>query len=170
MITMMPVPKDSDFQRLPIEPEDGFPQAFVLSFDGKLYRFTLSVSFLTLEPFKIWRAGGSLSPQTVAQQAQSVPLGIPGVRSSLPGQRRDEPERTIYILPQEELYLVIKVERDDLPEAERVQGITRPVLDIPVRVGDLVFLFRKIHIARGNLLGPGDFGSEIVAGVATYNG
>src|SRR5215213_9821890 len=111
---MMPVPKDSDFQRLPIEPEDGFPQAFVLSFDGKLYQLTFSVSFLRLEPFKMGKAGGSLSPQSVTQRAQMVPLGTPGVRASLPGQRQDEPERTIYVLPQEELYVVMKVERDDL--------------------------------------------------------
>jgi hypothetical protein len=165
---MLAIPQDSDFQRLPIQAEDGFPQVFALSFDGKLYRITLSVSFLTLEPFKIWEAGGGAVQEV--QRAQSPAPSTSGVRSSLAEDRQGAPERTIYVLPQEELYLVVKVERDDLPAVDRVQGITRPVLDIPARVGDLVFLFKKIHIARGNLLGPGNFDSEIVAGVATYGG
>jgi hypothetical protein len=162
--------KDSNFQQLPIQPEDGFPQAFLLSFDGRLYRFTFSVSFLTLEPFKVWEAGGGPTAERMLRRSLSLPLSTAGARARLPWELQGEPERMIYVLPQESLYLVMQVEREDLPEGERVQGITRPVLGIPIRVGDLVFLFKKIHIARGNLLGSGNYGSEILAGVKTYGG
>ena len=170
-MTMMiiTVPNASDFQQLPIQPEDGFPQAFQLSFDGKLYRFTFSVSFLTLEPFKVWEAGNSSSTGMSPRRSLSVPLSTTGPRAQLPWDFQSELERTIYVLPQENLYLVMKLERDDLPEEQRLQGITRPVLDIPIRLGDLVFLFKKMYIARGNLLSPGNFGSEILAGVMTYD-
>jgi hypothetical protein len=161
---------ESDFQQLPIQPEDGFPQAFLLSFESKLYRLTFSISFLTLEPFKVWEAGGGPTAERVLRRSLSLPVSISGARVQLPWDLQGEPERMIYVLPQENLYLVMKVEREDLPENERLMGITRPMLDIPVRVGDLVFWFKKIHIARGNLLGAGDFGSEIVAGVMTYGG
>ncbi len=157
-------------QRLPIQPEDGFPQVFLLSFDGKLYRFTFSISFLTLEPFKVWEAGGGPTAEKMLRRSPSLPLSTSGARAQLPWELQGEPERMIYVLPQEQLYLVMRVEREDLPEDGRLQGITRPVLDVPVRVGDLVFLFKKMHIARGNLLGPGNFGSEIVAGVMAYGG
>jgi hypothetical protein len=170
MSAMTTIPNESDFQRLPIQPEDGFPQAFLLSFEGKLYRFTFSVSFLTLEPFKIWEAGGGPTAERMLRRSLSLPLSSSGARVQLPWELHGEPERMIYVLPQENLYLVMKLEREDLPEGERMLGITRPVLGIPVRVGDLVFLFKKIHIARGNLLGPGNFGSEVMAGVAAYGG
>lgn len=161
---------NSNFQQLPIQPEDGFPQAFLLSFENKLYRFTFSVSFLTLAPFKVWEAGGGQTAEKMLRRSLSLPLNTAGARAHLPWELQGEPERMIYVLPQEELYLVMKVEREDLPAEQRMQGLTRPVLGIPIRVGDLVFLFKKIHIARGNLLGPGSFGSEIAAGVATYGG
>jgi hypothetical protein len=167
---MMLLPQDSDFQRLPIQPEEGFPQAFVLSFAGKLYRLTLRVSCLTLEPFKVWEAGSAPTAERLVRRALSLPVSTSGTRAQLPWEIQREPERMMYVLPQEHLYLVLQVERDDVPEGQRVQGVTRPALDIPVRVGDLVFLFRKIHIARGNLLGPGNYGSDILAGVATYGG
>lgn len=159
---------DSEFQRLPVEPDNGFPQQFLLSFDGKVYRLTFSVSFLTLEPFKVWAALGSSSPERVRRQLLTVPLGVARPRAQLPVPFEGEPERMIYALPQDELFLVLKLARDDLPEHRRTLGITRPVLDIPIRLADLVFLFRRIHIARGNLIGPGSFGSEVLAGVAVY--
>jgi hypothetical protein len=169
-MAMATMPRDSDFQRLPIQPEDGFPQAFVLGFADRLYRFTLSVSFLTLEPFKVWEIGGSAAADRTIRRSLSLPLSTSGARAPLPWEVQGEPERLIYTLPQEQLYLVMRVEREDLPEPERLLGVTRPVLGIPVRLGELVFLFKRILVARGNLLGPGNFGSEIVAGVATYGG
>jgi hypothetical protein len=169
-MTMITLPNEGDFQRLPIQPEDGFPQVFLLSFDGKLYRFTFSVSFLTFEPFKLWEGGNGSSTEMVTRRSLSLPLSNTGARAQLPWDFESELEHMVYVLPQENLYLVMKIERDDLPAEQRLQGITRPVLGIPFRVGDLVFLFKKIYISRGNLLGPGNYSSEIVAGVMTYGG
>lgn len=168
MNSMHSIPQESSYLRLPIEPNDGFPQAFSLSLEDTLYLLTFSVSFLTLEPFKVWEAARHLHPEKMLQRSLSLPLRASGARIRLPWTLQGEPERMIYTLPQENLYLIVKAERQDLPDAERVLGITRPVLGIPVRVGNLEFLFKQIHIARGNLLGPGDYGSKIVAGVKTY--
>lgn len=157
------------FQQLPIQPDDGFPQAFILDFAEKLYRLTLRIGFLTLEPFKVWKVG-SPNPEQRLRRALNLPLNRAGLSAEMPWQFKDTPERMIYALPQAKLYLVLEVARDDLPEDQRPQGMTRAVLDTPLRVGDLIFLFKKIHIARGNLLGTGSYGSEIVAGVKAYDG
>ncbi len=166
----MDLPSENSFFRLPLDPADGFPQSFLLDFNGKLYRFTFRVSFLTLEPFKIWEAGGQLNAQKLASRSLSLPLNTAGARVPLPWETQGEAERLIYVLPQESLYLVMQLEREDQPQDQRLLGITRPVLGVPLRLGDLVFLFKKIHIARGNLLGAGNFGSEIIAGVKVYGG
>ena len=151
--------------RLPIRPEDGFPQAFELAFDGKVYLLTTRISFLTMEPFRLWEIEHISSKP---RPAYSVPLKPGGQRVTLPWALQGEAERMLYALPQDKLYLTLQVERADLPEPERVVHITRPMLYTPFRLGDLAFLFDQIHIARGNLLGPGSFGSRIEAGVMAY--
>jgi hypothetical protein len=166
----MNFPEEKAFFQLPVVPDDGFPQAFQMNFAGKLYRLTLRTSFLTIEPFKVWEAGSHLSGERWVRRSLDLPLNTTGARVPLPWEVQGEPERLIYLLPQEELYLTLQLERDDLPVGQRVQGITRPVLGIPFRLGDLHFLFKRIYIARGNLLGPGNFGSEILAGVKVYDG
>jgi hypothetical protein len=167
-MAIITVPNQSDFQRLPVRPEDGFPQAFLLGFNGKLYRFTFSVSFLTFEPFNAGEDRSSTA--MLPRRSLSVPLSTGGARAQLPWDFQGDAEHKIYVLPQENLYLVMKLERDDLPIETRLQGITRPVIGIPFRLGDLVFLFNKIYISRANLLGPGNYSSDIVAGVMTYGG
>jgi hypothetical protein len=163
-------PPASAFFRLPIAPENGFPQAFTLDFNGKLYTLTLRVSFLTLEPFKVWEAGSHLSAERLVRRSLDLPLNTAGARVPLPWEVQGEPERQRYVLPQEELYLTVTLDRQNLPAELRRLEITRPVIGIPFRLGDLQFLFQKIIIARGNLLGPGEFGSEVVAGVKVYDG
>ncbi len=161
-------PQESDFFRLPVAPEEGFPQAFLLSFNNKLYRFTFQISFLTLEPFKIWETGSSISADRLVRRSLSLPLNTSGARVPLPWELQGDAERMLYYLPQEQLYLVMRIEREDLPAGRRKPLITRPVLGNPFRLGDLQFLFKKIQVARGNVLGPGNFGSEIIAGVKVY--
>lgn len=163
-------PPASAFFRLPIVAENGFPQAFTLDFSGKLYALTLRVSFLTMEPFKVWEAGSHLSAERLVRRSINLPLGTAGARVPLPWEVQGEPERQRYTLPQEELYLTLALERPDLPEGLRRPEITRPMIGLSFRLGDLQFLFLKIYIARGNLLGAGEFGSEVVAGVKVYDG
>lgn len=159
---------DGGFAGLPVQPEDGFPQAFQLSMDGVLYTLTFSVSFLSLDPFLPAGAAVASSPPLTAERSLTVPLGGSEPRVPLPWPLQDPGDGTRYALPQEGLYLVLRVERPDLPDDRRVQGITRPMLGLPVRVGDLVFLFTTIEVARGNLAGPGSFGSRIVGGVRAH--
>lgn len=167
---LLTFPPASAFFRLPIAAESGFPQAFTLDFNGKLYTLTLRVSFLTMEPFKVWDAGSHLSSERLVRRSINLPLNAAGARIPLPWEVQGEPERQRYALPQEELYLTLALERLDLPEDLRRPEITRPVIGLPFRLGDLQFLFQKITIARGNLMGAGEFGSEIVAGVRVYDG
>jgi hypothetical protein len=159
---------DVPFQRLPIQPEDGFPQAFLLRLEQTMYRLALSVSFLTFEPFAMPRAGGETPEHRVPRRSLSLPLSFAGARVQLPWEVVTERDRAIYDLPQEMLYLVLRVERPDLPEGQQIQSVTRTVLGMPIRLGDLEFLFQRIRIARGNLFGPGDFGSEVIAGVRAH--
>jgi hypothetical protein len=161
-------PGTAGFAGLPIQPEDGFPQAFLLSMEGRLYRLTFSVSFLSLEPFRPRGASGQAERAPAGERTPSVPLDTDGPRAPLPWPLPDQADARRYALPQDGLYLVMRVEREDLPADRRVQGITRPVLGLPFRVGDLVFLFTTIEIARGNLIGSGSFGSRVVAGVRAH--
>jgi len=151
---------------VPILPEEGFPQSFLMSAGDKLYRLTFSVSFLTFEPFT--PLPPEPDPEPAAELlAAPVPPGLPGERVTLPTPV-SRGQGLLYRLPQQDLYLVLKVEREDLPEDRRVLGITRPVLGLPTRFGELVLTFTEIEIARGNLQGPGSFGSRVVAEVDTH--
>ena len=56
--------------------------------------------------------------------------------------------------------------REELPAASRLIGVRGVVLDMPIALGRLRFRFRRIKIAQGNLVGPGELGSELIAEVA----
>lgn len=149
---------------VPIQPADGFPQSFVMSMGDNLYRLTFSVSFLTLEPFRPLPTDPDPVP-IVPGPVPRAPSGLDGeFLLPVPEPTRDHGLR--YPLPQDDLYLVLKVEREDLPDDRRVLGITRAVPGLPTRFGDLVVTFSTIEVARGNLHGPGEFGSRVVAEVS----
>lgn len=150
---------------VPIRPDDGFPQSFLMSVGEKLYTLTFSVSFLTLEPFTPLPPDPDPAP-AAELLPPPVPPGLPGERVTLPTPA-GRGAGLLYPLPQPDLYLVLKVEREDLPPEQRVLGITRPVLGLPVRFGDLQLTFSEMEIARGNLQGPGAYGSRVVAEVDT---
>jgi len=78
---------------------------------------------------------------------------------------------TIFDLPDPArgLYLNLRLEYENQPEATRLIGAQRVVLDMPIALGPLVFRFSRIRIAQANLAGPGSFGSELVAQVAVSN-
>jgi hypothetical protein len=149
---------------VPILPEEGFPQSFLMSVADNLYRLTFSVSFLTLEPFTPLPPEPDLLPAAELLPAPAPP-GLPGERVTVPTPV-SRGAGLLYPMPQPDLYLVVKVEREDLP-ADRVVGITRAVPGLPLRFGDLELTFTDIDIARGNLQGPGHFGSRVVAEVST---
>jgi hypothetical protein len=72
--------------------------------------------------------------------------------------------------PAHGLSLNLKVEYEEQPAATRLIGAQRVVLDMPIFIGPLCFRFKRIRVARANLVGPGPFGSELVAEVAVNNG
>ncbi len=78
---------------------------------------------------------------------------------------------TFFDLPDAErgLFLNLRIEREDQPDPTRLLGVRRVVLDMPIAIGALRFIFYRIKIAQGNLAGPGQFGSELVAKVAVTN-
>jgi hypothetical protein len=68
------------------------------------------------------------------------------------------------------LSLNLRVEYEEKPEEKRLIGSQRVVLDMPMAMGPLRFRFRRIRVAQANLVGPGSFGSELVAEVAVSDG
>jgi hypothetical protein len=79
---------------------------------------------------------------------------------------------TVFDLPDpvRGLSLNLRVEYEEQPAATRLIGVRRIVLDMPAFIGPLCFRFKRIRVARANLVGPGSFGSELVAEVAVNNG
>ena len=68
--------------------------------------------------------------------------------------------------PARGLFLNLKVEYENRPEATRLVGARNVVRDMPMAFGPLRFRFTRIRVAQANLKGPGPFGSELVAHVA----
>jgi hypothetical protein len=68
------------------------------------------------------------------------------------------------------LYLNLKLEYEQQPDATRLIGARRVMLDMPIALGPLRFRFKRVRAAQANLRGPGSFGSELVAEVAVSNG
>ncbi len=79
---------------------------------------------------------------------------------------------TIFDLPDPArgLSLNLRVEYEQQPTATRLIGAQRVVLDMPIAIGPLTFRFKRIRVAQANLVGPGSFGSELVAEVAVNDG
>jgi hypothetical protein len=79
---------------------------------------------------------------------------------------------TIFDLPDPArgLSLNLRVEYEEQPDATRLIGAQRVVLDMPIFIGPLCFRFKRVRVAQANLVGPGSFGSELVAEVAVNNG
>lgn len=72
--------------------------------------------------------------------------------------------------PARGLYLNLKLEYEDQPAATQLIGTRRVVRDMPIALGALRFRFKRIRVAQANLVGPGSFGSELVAEVAVSDG
>jgi hypothetical protein len=68
------------------------------------------------------------------------------------------------------LYLNLRAEFENQPQATRLIGAQRVTLNIPIALGPLRFRFQRVRIAQANLVGPGAFGSSVTADVAVANG
>jgi hypothetical protein len=78
---------------------------------------------------------------------------------------------TLFDLPDPDrgLYLTLRVESENQPDATRLVGVQRIVPDLPLRFGPLRVRFSRMKIAQPNLSGPGQFGSELIGEVAVAN-
>ena len=122
-----------DYAPLPVSGDDGFPQAFLISVAGFVYRLIFTVVY-------------------------SDPAYVVG----------REYEGAVFDLsdPALGLALDLRVEREDLTGSDRLVGVRRVVLDMPIAFGPMRFRFSRLKVARANLVQPGASGSEIVGEVA----
>jgi hypothetical protein len=126
-----------EFRRLPVEPDQGLPQAFSCLIGGTSYEFALYANLDVADedpPQTVYDLG---SPSGLAQ-----PVAPPG-------------------------YLVLRVVRQG-PAGPQVV-LLRKLLAEPGLVhdaGELAITLTDARVARGNLNGPGHYGTQIVMGVA----
>ncbi|WP_030241779.1 hypothetical protein [Streptomyces sp. NRRL S-350] len=116
------------YLRLPIEPAEGFPQAFRLQLGSVVYQFHLYVNV-----------------------AEDLLATAPG--------------DAVLDLPAAGAFVVLRVARE---EASGPRTILRRKLvpGVEYRAAELSLTFPTMRVARRNLNGVGEFGSEMVGGVA----
>ncbi|MFF4287535.1 hypothetical protein ACWCXK_31355 [Streptomyces sp. NPDC001739] len=126
-----------DFRQLPVEPDEGLPQAFTCLIGDTPYDFAV---YANLD------VGADDPPQTVYDLAAPVRISIP---TPPPG------------------YLVLRVMRPGPqgPQVEFLRKlVVEPQL--VHRSARLAIRLLEARLARGNLNGRGHYGSRIVIGVA----
>ncbi|MGW7528515.1 hypothetical protein [Streptomyces sp. NPDC054783] len=116
------------YLRLPIEPAEGFPQAFRLQLNARIYQFDLYVN------------------------AAEDLLRTTGVDAVLD-------------LPTAGAFLVLRVAREE-PSGLVTTLRRKLVQGVAYSAAELSLTFPTMRVARRNLNGAGEFGSEVVGGVA----
>jgi len=124
------------FLQLPVNADEGFPQAFRIVVDGGTYGVTLQVN--------------------VAEELLPTPGAPAGTDNRLDA---------ILDLPQPGAFLVGTLTRDDVPNGT-VLLRRKLVPGLVYRAGELLLTVQSMQVAMRNLGGPGSYGSQIVAGVA----
>lgn len=137
---------DLEFRRLPVNADEGFPQAFRLTVAGVTYRFALHVNVAEQEVPDPVRAPDGAIP------GGAVPGGVLDLATDAPGSATGA-------------FMVVVVVRED-PGGDAPLLRRRIVPGLRYRAGDLVLTFRTLRVALRNLNGIGSFGSEVVGGVA----
>ncbi|MFE5587288.1 hypothetical protein ACFQ87_39365, partial [Kitasatospora sp. NPDC056531] len=121
-------PLSPSYLRLPIEPAEGFPQAFRLQLGSGIYQFHLH-----------------------ANVTEDVLLASPG--------------GALLDLPTAGAFLVLRVAREE-PSGPRTILRRKLVPGVEYRAAELSLIFPTMRVARQNLNGVGEFGSQVVGGVA----
>ncbi|MEV7738920.1 hypothetical protein OG806_39975 [Streptomyces sp. NBC_00882] len=133
----MTTPAALDFRRLPVEPDEGLPQAFGCLIGATAYEFGL---YASLDP------PGADPPETLYDLAAPAPSATPAAPSG---------------------YLVLRVVRQGPHGPRTVllrKLVAEP--ELVHSAGELAIRLVTAKVARGNLNGRGHFGTEIVIGVA----
>ncbi|MEU0740849.1 hypothetical protein [Streptomyces sp. NPDC006134] len=125
------------FHRLPVDPDEGLPQAFGCVIGGTRYDFGL---------YAVLGDAGDDPPSTLYDLASPGRITVP---SAPPG------------------YLVLRVARrgPDGPRVVLLRKLV-PEPDLVHHAGRLAIRLLEAKVARGNLNGRGHYGSSIVIGVA----
>jgi hypothetical protein len=131
----------TDLAQLPVDPDEGFPQMFLLAFAGATYGITWYVDIAEQQ----LPAARVADPSTLIDLAGDGAGGGPGTGSPA------GPPRGI---------LVLAVDRRDL-------GTVTPLLrrrvipGLTYRAGQLLLVVDQAGIALGNLNGAGSYGSVL---------
>lgn len=133
----------TDLAELPVDPDEGFPQAFLFAFGGLTYGITWYVNV----------AESQLPPAQMADP--TVIIDIVGDRASTGGQTKTPAPQGI---------LVLTIDRRD------ADGVTlllrrRMIPGLTCTAGQLLLVVRSASVALGNLNGTGSFGSVLDVGV-----
>ena len=122
---------------LPIDADQGFPQAFPLVFGGISYRFRMYVN---------------------ASPIMTI-FDLPVTELSIASPTRD--------LTRPQMYLVARVDRDLPDGSTQIIFMRKVVPELEYTAGDIALAFPIQRIAVRNLNGTGTFGSKVKGGIAS---
>lgn len=133
----------TDLAELPVDPDEGFPQAFLFAFGGLTYGVAWYVNV----------AESQLPPAQMADPTMII--DVVGDRASSGGQTKTPAPQGI---------LVLTIDRRD------ADGVTvllrrRVIPGLTCTAGRLLLVVRSASVALGNLNGTGSFGSVLDVGV-----
>ncbi len=140
------------YMKLPINADEGFPQAFRLNFNNNIYQILLYVNVLE---------AGLDTPEDYVYRLPETFVPAQADGATLPSQLDHWPTSEKF----REAFMVMRVLRETSGEP-RVIFQRKLIPNLEYQVDELVFVFRKMMVARQNLNGVGSFGSQILGGVA----
>lgn len=77
------------------------------------------------------------------------------------------PEQTGFLpLPSEQAYLVVRVEREATGGERETVLVRKMAPELEYETENIALFFPRQRIARNNLNGQGDFGSQVIGGIA----
>ena len=128
------------YRQLPINADEGFPQAFRLNFNGNVYQIWLYVNVL----------------EEGVETADDYLYNLP-VHEKFPNSISETSR---------DAFMVMRVAQEGAG-GPAVIFQRKLVPNLEYEAAELVFVFRKMVVARRNLNGVGAFGSQVIGGVAT---
>jgi hypothetical protein len=137
----------SDLAPLPVDPDEGFPQSFLLAFGGQTYGVTWYVDI----------AESELPDPRTSEPTLLIDLTGASATGSDARAASDAPPRGI---------LVLSVDRHD-PGGVTTLLRRRVIPGLSYPAGQLLLVVRAAAVALGNLNGSGSFGSVLDVQVGT---
>ena len=124
---------------LAIDNAQGFPQSFPFLFNGQTYHFRLYVNIAA----------------SLLNDAKAF-LELP-MKQAFP---------TDTFFPTERAFLVVQVERESDARNRETIFLRKVIPDLEYAVENIILTFPTQRIARSNLNGQGDFGTQVIGGIA----